>query len=183
VLSLAGKSRVERVAPEHFQDYGWALVERLARGGAPLSRAREPGRAEAGGEAESEPRAQPSDQPYSQPEEALKAFLVALAAHDERALREIALPHPRLESLLQGPSATTDQLAVLKARLDRMSIRRLKAGDPVKMPNGEARVIQPEDVRAGRVVLWADGEPLPTRLEKVRGSWKVFAGTFIGARK
>ncbi len=183
MLSLAGKSRVERVAPEHFQDYGWALVEWFPRGGAPVSRPRGPDRAKAGGAAESKPFAQLSGQPYSQPEEALKSFLVALAAHDEAALREIALPHPRLESLVQGPSATTDQLALLKARLQSMSIRRLKAGDSVEMPNGESRVIQPDDVRTGRVVLWADGEPMPTRLENVGGRWKVFAGTFMGARK
>jgi hypothetical protein len=59
----------------------------------------------------------------------------------------------------------------------------LNAGDPVKMPNGESRIIKPDDVRAGRIVLWAAGEPLPSRLENVEGHWKVFAGAFIAARK
>jgi hypothetical protein len=117
------------------------------------------------------------------PEVTLKTFLLALAAGDEATLRAVALPHPQLDALLTGRKATPEQLAQLKARLDEKPIRRLKAGDPVTMPSGEARVITDADVREGRVVVWVDGEPLPTRLEMVDGQWKVFAGTFIAVRK
>ncbi len=119
----------------------------------------------------------------SGPAEALKAFLVALAAQDEPTLRALALPHPDFDLLLRGPRATPEQVTMLKARLADQPIRRLKSGDPVKMPNGESRVISPDDVREGRVVLWPEGAPLPTRLENVGGKWKVFAGTFIAARR
>jgi hypothetical protein len=119
----------------------------------------------------------------STPEGALRAFLVALAAHDEPALRALSLPHSDFASLLRGQSPTPDDLAQSKARLDGLRIKQLKAGDAVKMPNGESRAIKPDDVRAGRVVLWAEGELLPTRLENVDGHWKVFPGTFIATRK
>ena len=119
----------------------------------------------------------------STPEDALKTFLLALAAQDETTLRAVALSDAELDLLLRGPRATADQLARLKARLEEKPMRRLKAGDTVTMPDGERRVIKPNDVRESRVVLWPDGEPLPTRLENVGGHWKVFAATFIAARK
>jgi hypothetical protein len=119
----------------------------------------------------------------STPENALKTFLLALAARDEASLRAVTLPAKDFDLLLRGPVATPDQLVQLKAHLEEKPIRRLRAGDPVKMPNGEERVISPDDVRENRVALWLDGEPLPARLEKVGGHWKVFAGTFIAARR
>src|SRR5262249_6359984 len=84
--------------------------------------------------------------------------------------------------LLKNPAVPADVLARLKSQLEEKPIRRLKVGDPVRMPNGESRVIQPDDVREGRVVLWPDGAPLPSRLEKVGAHWKVFARPFIAAR-
>jgi hypothetical protein len=113
----------------------------------------------------------------------LKTFLLALAAQDEATLRAVTLLHDDFDLLLNGPLASPDQLALLKARLEDKPIKRLKAGDPVKMPYGESRVIKPIDVREGRVVLWPAGAPLPSRLENVGGHWKVFADPFIAARK
>ena len=119
----------------------------------------------------------------STPEDALKIFLIALAARDEATLRAVALPHAELDLLLRGPVASPDELALLKARLKEQPMRRLQAGDPVRMPDGESRVIKPVNVREGRVVLWPAGSPLPSRLENVGGHWKIFAAPFIAARK
>ena len=119
----------------------------------------------------------------STPEDALKTFLLALAAHDEATLRAVALPHAELNLLLSGPAAAPEQLALLRARLEEKPIKRLKTGDPVRTPDGESRVIKPGDVREGRVVLWPAGAPLPSRLENVGGHWRVFAAPFISARK
>jgi hypothetical protein len=119
----------------------------------------------------------------STPEDALKTFLLALAAGDAAALRAVALPDAELDWLLQGPPASPELLARLKARLEEQPMKRLRAGDPVTMPGGESRVIQPADVREGRVVLWPAGAPLPSRVENVGGHWKVLARPFIAARK
>lgn len=117
------------------------------------------------------------------PEAALKSFLLAMAAHDAETLRAVALPDPDLDWLLKGPAASPELLARIKTRLEEQPMRRMKAGDPVRMPGGEARVIHPEDVRQGRVVLWPEGAPLPSRVENVDGRWRVFARPFIAARK
>ena len=119
----------------------------------------------------------------STPEEALKTFLIALAAQDESALRTVTLPDAEFDRLLKGPNAAPDVFAQIKVRLDIKSMRRLKAGDRVQMPDGESRVIKPVDVREDRVVLWPIDAPLPSRLENVGGHWKVFARPFIASRK
>jgi len=119
----------------------------------------------------------------STPEDALKTFLLALAAQDEPALRAVTLPHAELGLLLKGTAAPPDQFAKMKAELEEKPMKRLKAGDPVRMPDGETRVIKPDDVREGRIVLWPDGAPVPSRLENVGGHWKVFAAPLIAARK
>jgi hypothetical protein len=175
VLSLAGKSRVERVAPEHFQDYGWVPGVRLPRGG----QRREMIRNEAI-VPQPETRVEPAD---STPEDALKTFLLALAVRDGAALKAVALPDAELDTLLQGPPASPDRVLQMKAELEDKPMRRLKEGDPVRMPNGESRVIKAVDVREGRVVLWPAGAALPSRLENVGGHWKVYARPFIAARK
>jgi hypothetical protein len=130
----------------------------------------------------SEPRAK-VELADSTPELALKTFLLAQAAQDEQTLRAVALPDKEINWLLKSPPATPERLARMKAWLEERPIPRLKAGDPVQMPDGRSRVIKPDDVRQGRVVLWPDGAPLPSRIENVGGHWKVFAPPFIAARK
>jgi hypothetical protein len=119
----------------------------------------------------------------STPEDALKTFLLALAARDAETLRAVTLPDPDFDWLLKGRPASAEVLAQMKSRLETNPIRRLKAGDPVRMPNGEPRVVQPDDVRDGRAVLWPNGALLPSRVERVGTRWKVFARPFIAARK
>src|SRR5262249_29287169 len=102
----------------------------------------------------------------STPEDALVTFLVALAAPDEDTLRAVTLPEKELTSLFKGRPAAGEMLAQLKSRLQQKPMRRLKAGDPVRMPSGESRVIQPDDVRDGRVVLWPEDAEFPSRIEK-----------------
>ena len=81
------------------------------------------------------------------PEEALKTFMVALAAKDERVLRAIALPDDGFEWLLKDRPAplTGELLRKMKERLEQTPFHRLKAGDRVKMPGGRAGVIQSAD--------------------------------------
>jgi hypothetical protein len=119
----------------------------------------------------------------STPEDAMKTFLLALAARDEATLRAVTIPDDEFDWLLKGPRVSPELIARMKTRLEEKPMKRLKAGDPVKMSNGEARVIKPIDVREGRVVLWPEGTPLPSRVEYLGGHWKVFAKPFIAARK
>jgi len=111
--------------------------------------------------------------------------MLVLAAKDEGVLRAITQPDEGFEWLLKGRPAplTGELLGKMKERLEQTAFHRLKAGDRVQMPGGRAGVIQPADVRDGRVVLRPAGAPFPTRLENVEGHWKVFAGPFIVARQ
>jgi hypothetical protein len=158
--------------PDHGQTGRFALVVEWRRGDAT-----------AGANASEPLEVGKTELADSTPEDALKTFLIGLATQDGATLRAVALSDGDLEWLLQGPPSSPDQVARLKAQLDREPMRRLKAGDPVKMPDGEARVIKSADVREGRVVLWPAGEPLPSRVENVGGHWKVLARPFIDARK
>jgi hypothetical protein len=121
----------------------------------------------------------------STPEDALKTFLIALAAQDEATLRAVTLPDDEFDWLLKDrpPPQTAGALAKMKAKLEQTPFRRLAAGDRVKMPGGRIGVIKPVDVENGRVVLLPEGAALPARLENVGGHWKVLARTFIAARK
>ena len=50
----------------------------------------------------------------STPEDALKTFLLALAAQDEATLRAVTLPHDEFDWLLKGPRASPDRFALLE---------------------------------------------------------------------
>jgi hypothetical protein len=115
----------------------------------------------------------------STPEDALRTFLLALAAHDQEILRAITLPDKDFDWLLKGRPATPQVVAEMSMKLGKTSFRRLAAGDRVTMPGNRSGVIQPSDVREGRVVLLPRGAPFPTRLENRDGHWKVFALPFI----
>ncbi|WP_165250235.1 hypothetical protein [Paludisphaera soli] len=118
------------------------------------------------------------------PEDALRTFLLAIAAKDRDLLRAVSLADESLDVLVAGLDAPAPpgSLGALQSRFDRMTFRRLKAGDRVTMPGGRGGTIQPSDVREGRVVLLPEGQRTPTRLELVDGRWKVFARPFIAAR-
>ena len=119
------------------------------------------------------------------PEAALRTFMLALAAQDEATLRAVSLPDNELDWLLKGPPApaTPEAIAEMKAKLERTPFRRLLSGARVRMPGNRNGVIQPSDVRDGRVVLLSQGAPYPARVEKFDGHWKVLARPFIVARK
>jgi hypothetical protein len=119
------------------------------------------------------------------PEQALRTFLLALAAQDETTLRAVCMPGEELDWLLKARPRPPSQNAPdrMKQRLERAGFRRLSAGTPVTMPNGRSGMIQPTDVTEGRVVLTAEGFSTPTRVQNQVGIWKVYARPFIVARK
>jgi hypothetical protein len=118
-------------------------------------------------------------------EDALKTFMLALAAHDEKVLRAVTLPDAEFDVLLKDrvPPIDPKALGEMRSRLDRTPFRRLHAGDRVRMPDGRVAVIKPADVSIGRIVLQPEGSALPTRLENIGGHWKVFVKPIIAARK
>lgn len=119
----------------------------------------------------------------STPEGTLKTFILALAAQDERVLRAVTLPDPEFDWLLKSEPLGHDQLERMKIQLQQIPMKRLNAGDRVKLPGGKIGIVNPFDVREGRVVILPEGAPLPSRVEFFDGQWRVYARPFISARK
>jgi hypothetical protein len=117
------------------------------------------------------------------PEDAFRTFMVAVLTHDEATLREIALPADGFEWLLSGQAAPASAAAAMKEQLARQPIRRLKAGERINLPRGRTMAVGAEEVGPDRAVLLPEGEPIPTRLQKVQGHWKVDARPIIAGRK
>jgi hypothetical protein len=117
------------------------------------------------------------------PEDALRTFMLAVMAQDGAALRAIALPNPEIEWLLKGQPAPPEVIDDAKTQFAKLPIKRLKQGERVALPRGKEYVVPANEVGDDRAVLLPRGSPIPTRLRKVDGRWKVSADPFIAARK
>ncbi len=117
------------------------------------------------------------------PEDALRTFVLAMAGRDDAALRTITLPAQGFEWLMSGPPAPASLLKELQERLALQPFRRLKAGDSITLPSGQPAVIKPEDVGPDQALLLPQGARLPTRLQRIKGHWKVDPSGVIAGRK
>jgi len=117
------------------------------------------------------------------PEDALKTFMLALMSHDETALRAVTLPGPDFEWLLTGQPAPPEVIKDAQKQFAKMQFKRLKQGEKISLPKGKEYVVKATEVGDDRVVLLPEGSPVPSRLHKVTGHWKVAADPFIAARK
>jgi len=117
------------------------------------------------------------------PEDALRTFMVALVAHDEATLRAITLPAPDFEWILKGEAPPPEAMNQIREEFAKQPIKRLKQGDRVTLPRGQVSVVGANEVGEDRALLLPAGAPMPTRLQKVSGHWKVSAEPIIAARK
>ena len=118
------------------------------------------------------------------PEEAFRTFLVAMMTRDEATLRAVTLPTDDFDWLLRGQALRADQVEQFKAEVAQQPIRSLKPGDEITLPgNRKVPRVLPEEVTAERAVLLPEGSPIPSRLRKVDGRWRVDATPIIAGRK
>jgi hypothetical protein len=117
------------------------------------------------------------------PEDALRTFMLAIMAQDGPALRAVVLPNPDLEWLLKGQPAPPEVIKDATAQFARRPMKRLKEGEKVVLPRGRQYIVTAGEVGADRAVLLPEGSTVPTRLQKVKGHWKVSADPLIAARK
>jgi hypothetical protein len=117
------------------------------------------------------------------PEDALRTFMMAMAAADEQTLRAVTLANSDLDLLLTGEGPPFKGVKEMKQDMHKMKIERLKVGDQVKMPGNKVHVIRVTEVGQGRATLLPEDAPFPTRLRLVSGHWKVDAAPIIAARK
>jgi hypothetical protein len=142
------------------------------------------------GQQQQAPRADPPQAPakpaYAQdtPESAFKSLLVAMAVGDEAALGKLALPDEEFAYLLAGDHIAPDQAeGFRKAVVDKIVLKRLKAGDEVKLPNGQVLKVAPEEVTEDRAVILPQGPPLPLFAYRDKADWKLDARPIIAGRK
>ncbi len=117
------------------------------------------------------------------PEDALRSFMVAAVEQDEPALRALTLPDRDLVWLLRGQRAPAEAVEKIRTLAADMKMKRLKPGDQIKLPQGGVVAVGQEEVTEDRAVLLPEGAPLPVRLHRVEGQWKVDAGPIIAGRK
>jgi hypothetical protein len=117
------------------------------------------------------------------PEDALRSFLIAIALHDEAALRSVVLPTDDFDWLLKGEAAPAEAADQIRSQFMQVPIRALKPGDSFRLPNKKSITVDPKEVDATHAVLLPEGAPLPTRCQKVDGRWRVDASPVIAGRK
>jgi hypothetical protein len=117
------------------------------------------------------------------PEDALRTFMLALMAQDGAALRAVVLPNPDLEWLLKGQPLPPDVIKDAMAQFAKRPMKRLKEGEKVALPRGQQYIVTASEVGEDRAVLLPEGSTVPTRVQKVKGHWKVSADPLIAARK
>ena len=129
------------------------------------------------------PAAREGSGPEDTPEGALRAFFLASAFGDEAALRDLTLPTPRFDLLLQGkrvPAAKADEF---RRSIARMTMKRIKPGAMMKLPNGRIFEVDPGYPIRERAWIMPEGTAYPTELRRVGGTWKVDASKIIAARE
>jgi hypothetical protein len=117
------------------------------------------------------------------PEDALRTFMVALLAQDEPVLHAVTVPNPDLGWLLKGTALPAPVLKDLTAKFAKQPIKRLKAGETIALARGKQYTVAASDVGDDKAILLPQGSPVPTRMQKVKGHWKVVADPFIAASK
>jgi len=119
------------------------------------------------------------------PEGAYKALLFAMGAGDEPAIRAVTVTTPGLARLLETTRIPAEKLPMLRDQLLQGSeVKRLKAGDTVKMGREEVYAVKVSDVVEGHAMV-QDGMAgtLPIRCRVENGRWRVDARLIIAARR
>jgi len=117
------------------------------------------------------------------PEEALRTFMLALLAQDETAVRAVTVPDPDLSWLLKSQPLPPGAIKGASAQIAKQPIKRLKAGETITLARGRKVVVAPDDVGDDKAILLPQGAPIPTRLQRLKGRWKVDASPFIAGSK
>ncbi len=117
------------------------------------------------------------------PEGAYQAFVLAGITHDEKLLREKSLPDKELEILLTGEAPPKEALAEIRAAIGKLKFKRYKVGDEITLPDGAKMVVKPMQIDEDSLLIQAEGDPLPSRCEKVDGVWKIDPKPIIAAHK
>jgi hypothetical protein len=125
----------------------------------------------------------PADPFGDSPEGAVRSLLLAISLHDGERIREFAMPDAGLDWLRKGDADLGKPAVALQRSYAALPIRRLQAGDEVRLPGGRVVTVTPAEVAEGHAVIWPEKFPVPFRCHRVAGRWRVDASGLIAARK
>jgi hypothetical protein len=125
----------------------------------------------------------PADPFGDSPEGAVRSLLLAISLHDGERIREFAMPDAGLDWLLKGDADLGKPAVALQRAYAGLPIRRLQAGDEVRLPGGRVLSVTPPEVAEGHAVVWPEKFLVPFRCQRVAGRWRVDASGLIAARK
>ena len=117
------------------------------------------------------------------PEQALRTFFIALLDQDEATLHAVTVPTDDFAWLLRGQPVPAAHVKALRAQMASQPIRALKPGDKITLPGNRKGTVPPEDVTTDRAVLLPKWSPVPTRVWRINGRWRVDANWIIAGRK
>ncbi len=106
-----------------------------------------------------------------------------MATRDENVLREVTLETEDFEWLLKGEAVPAERIDEFTTFMEELEIRTLEGGEEIELPGNRKAIVRPEEVAEDRALLLPKGAPLPTRLRKVEGQWKVDATLVVKGRK
>jgi hypothetical protein len=123
--------------------------------------------------------------PAGTPEEAVRSFMVAMLKHDREALASVTVPLPSkdLDVLFLGEKPSPVRAAMGKLLVGQLPMRILKAGEVIDLRRRGIFTVMPEDATADRVMVFAEGNPLPLRCRRVEKRWLVDPSPIIAGRK
>ena len=117
------------------------------------------------------------------PERSIRSFIVAMFTKDVPALRAVTLPVDDLETILPPQPLPPESLDAFKEQIARLPVRRLKAGESVKLAGGRTYETRAEDVGPDRAVVLPEGAAFPLASRLVDGRWRIDVSPIIANTK
>ena len=111
----------------------------------------------------------------------LRSFMLGVAQSNEALIRKTIMPTSEedLALLLRTETPPED----VRAFLANARIRELAPGDTVTLPGNKTVKVGADEVTKDRKVLLLSDMPVPTRLQRLNGQWRVDARPMIDVRK
>ena len=113
-------------------------------------------------------------------------FLLGMLDQDEEQIRSVILPHPDAWVLWAGQKTPPAVLAQARADRNFIVCRVVEEGETLTIPGTRTYVVPKHEANENKQIVeyWMDGKktPLPLRVSRVDGHWKVDAGGIIAAR-
>ncbi|MBI3828005.1 MAG: hypothetical protein HY291_00715 [Planctomycetes bacterium] len=115
----------------------------------------------------------------------VRRLLLAMVDRDLEKIKACILESPDAGILCENLELTPEQKAEVQKGFEAMKFKRLKKGEKVYLPNGEAAIVAeiPEDRLLLQGFVGEVAMPLPFYLVKKDGTWLVDAKSLITTRK